>query len=233
MRPFFSLPRALPALWLVLLAPLVTLCCIPSSSSPHAQESTTMRSAPETGTQLAEPPPEGLAVATFAGGCFWCMEGPFESLPGVIHAIAGYTGGPERSPTYRQVAGGMTGHTEAVQITYDPAQVEYSALLDIFWRNMDPTDAGGQFADRGPQYRPAIFVHGPEQRAAAEASKAALAASGRFSAPIVVPVEEARDFWIAEGYHQNYYRTNEGHYRAYRRGSGRAGFLERTWGEGP
>jgi methionine-S-sulfoxide reductase len=182
------------------------------------------------GQPLAEPPPEGMAVAIFAGGCFWCMEGPFEALDGVSEVLSGYTGGDEPHPTYQQVSSGRTGHAEAVRVVYDPSVVSYETLLDTYWRSMDPTDAGGQFADRGSQYRPAIFVSEAAQREAAEGSKAALEASGRFDEPIIVPIEDAGDFWVAEDYHQNYYRTHPDQYHRYRRGSGRAGFLERVWG---
>jgi methionine-S-sulfoxide reductase len=172
-----------------------------------------------------------LAVAIFAGGCFWCMEGPFEAVDGVSEVLSGYTGGDEPNPTYREVGSGRTGHTEAVRVVYDPTVVGYAALLDVFWRSFDPTDAGGQFADRGPQYRPAIFVTTAEERAAAERSRANLEASGRFDAPIVVPVADAGPFWVAEDYHQDYYRTNPDHSRRYRRGSGREAFLQEHWGD--
>ena len=200
-------------------------------TQPGPASSRPARGADAAGTALAGPPPPGLSVATFAGGCFWCMEGPFEALEGVVDAISGYTGGPEPAPRYADVARGRTGHTEAVQVIFDPTRITYAALLDVYWRQIDPSDGGGQFADRGPQYRPVIFVHDDAQRAAAEASRAAMEASGRFRAPIVVPIEDAAAFWIAEDEHQNYYRTNPTHYQRYRRGSGREGFLRRTWGD--
>lgn len=181
-------------------------------------------------TQLAPAPAEGEQVATFAGGCFWCMEGPFEKLDGVRAVLSGYTGGPEEHPSYKQVSASSTGHTEAVIVYFDPARVSYDKLLDTYWRSFDPTDAEGQFADRGPQYRPAIFAHSPEQRQAAEASRKALGESKVFDEPIVVPIEDAKPFWVAEDYHQDYYKTNPGHYNAYRKGSGRAGFIEKHWG---
>jgi methionine-S-sulfoxide reductase len=181
------------------------------------------------GTQLAPGPKEGQAVATFAGGCFWCMEGPFEKLDGVSAVFSGYTAGPEKNPTYAQVSGKLTDHTEAVIVYYDPAKVTYEKLMDTFWRSLDPTDAGGQFADRGRSYRPAIFVHNEAQRAAATKSKAELEASGRFSKPIVVPIQDAEPFWVAEEYHQDYYKKEPDHYGRYRRGSGRAGFLAKHW----
>lgn len=200
----------------------------PESAAPAA---TAPVAEPEGGQPLAPAPAAGLEVAHFAGGCFWCMEGPFEHLAGVREVLSGYTGGTERGPTYEEVGHGRTSHAEAVRVVFDPAQVTYEALLDVFWRSMDPTDGGGQFADRGTQYRPAIWVFSDAQRTAAEQSKAALAASGRFGEPIVVPVLDAGDFWVAEDYHQNYYRTNPDHYLRYRRGSGRVAFLERTWGQ--
>lgn len=182
------------------------------------------------GTALAQPPEAGLSIAVFAGGCFWCMEGPFEALDGVREVVSGYTDGPEEGPTYSQVARGHTGHTEAVRVVYDPLVVTYDQLLNVFWRSMDPTDFGGQFADRGTQYRPGIYYVDAEQRTLAEASRAALTASAVFDEPIVVPIAPAGDFWIAEDYHQDYYRTNTAHYERYRRGSGREAFLRATWG---
>lgn len=184
------------------------------------------------GTIEAPLPGEGWSVATFAGGCFWCMEGPFEELDGVAEVISGYTGGAEPNPTYEQVGSGRTGHTEAVRIVYDPERVRYEQLLEIYWRNVDPTDSMGQFVDRGPQYRPVVFVHDEAQRVAAQASKDALAASGRFASPIVVPIEDAGVFWVAEDYHQDFHVTNPAHYQRYSAGSGRPQFLRRTWGEG-
>ena len=156
----------------------------------------------------AGPAPEGAAVATFAGGCFWCMEPPFEKLDGVYSVVSGYTGGPEQNPSYKEVSYGLTGHTEAVQITYDPARIDYETLVYVFWRQIDPTDPGGQFADRGTQYHTAIFVHDDEQRAVAEASRAELEASGRFERPIFTPIRAAERFWAAEEYHQDYYKKN-------------------------
>jgi len=187
--------------------------------------------APATGG--AEPTPRATdgALATFAGGCFWCMEPPFEHLDGVLEVLSGYTGGPEADPTYQQVSSGRTGHLEAIQIRFDPGRVSYQELLDVFWRQIDPTDDGGQFADRGSQYTTAIFVHDEEQRALAEASKEALAESWKFKRPIVTGILPAGPFYPAEEYHQDYYEKNPTHYKMYRKGSGREGFLERTWGE--
>jgi methionine-S-sulfoxide reductase len=169
-------------------------------------------------------------VATFAGGCFWCMQPPFDKAKGVASTVVGYTGGTERNPTYEDVSYGRTGHREAIQIKFDPEQVSYEQLLDIFWRNIDPTQANGQFADTGTQYHTAIFYHSEEQKRAAEASKEALAKSGKFSKPIVVEILPAAQFWAAEDYHQKYYVKNPSDYRRYAIGSGRYPFLERTWG---
>ncbi len=174
---------------------------------------------------------EGLEAATFAGGCFWCMEPPFEELDGVKSVVSGYCGGEETDPTYEQVAGGETGHTETVRITYDPEVVGYEKLLEVYWRSMDPTDDGGQFADRGSQYRPVIFYHDAEQKELAEESKRWLAEQGPFDEPIVVPIEPAGTFWKAEPYHQDYHAKNPKRYKRYYRKSGRKGFLERVWGE--
>lgn len=187
-----------------------------------------------TASELATAPEDPYLVATFAGGCFWCMEPPFEKLDGVIEAIAGYTGGRERSPSYKQVSSGQTSHTEAVRIIYDPRRISYRRLLQAYWRSFDPTDAAGQFADRGTQYRPAIFVTDEVQRRWAQHSKSTLAAEGPFDAvAIVVPIVDAGPFWTAEDYHQDYYQTNSDHYRRYRIGSGRAAFLERHWKDAP
>lgn len=171
------------------------------------------------------------AVATFAGGCFWCVEEGFEKLPGVYEAISGYTGGPERNPTYKQVAGGRTGHTEAVQVFYDPNVIEYAGLLEAFWRFMDPTDAEGQFVDRGQQYRAEIFYHDAEQKALAEASIRKLKATGPFTSSIVTPVTALDRFYEAEEYHQDYYSKNPIRYRFYTRNSGRYQFVEYWWGD--
>jgi methionine-S-sulfoxide reductase len=172
----------------------------------------------------------GEQLATFAGGCFWCVEKPFESVPGVSAVISGYTGGHVEDPTYDQVGRGGTGHAESVEIHFDPEAVSYADLLEIFWRQIDPTDAGGQFVDRGDQYRSEIFVHDAEQRAAAEASKAALAASGRFDEPIVTPITDATVFYPAEEYHQDYYTKNPIRYAYYRNGCGRDARVQEIWG---
>jgi peptide methionine sulfoxide reductase msrA/msrB len=182
----------------------------------------------------APPAPDGpSALATFAGGCFWCMEAPFEKLGGVLDVVSGYAGGPEVQPTYEQVSAGHTGHAEAVQIRYDPSRVDYQTLLDVFWRQIDPTDAGGQFVDRGRQYRSAIFTHDAEQRRLAEASARALADSGRFTKPIVTEIVPFTAFYPAEAYHQDYYEKNPIRYRFYRRNSGRDQFLAAVWKDDP
>jgi peptide methionine sulfoxide reductase msrA/msrB len=170
-------------------------------------------------------------VATFAGGCFWCMESPFEKIDGVLGVTAGYTGGEGENPTYQEVSRGTTGHMEAVQVWYDPSKVTYAAILDTFWRQIDPTDAGGQFADRGSQYLTAILYHDEEQRQIAEESKRELELSGRFDKPIATRILPAGPFYPAEEYHQDYYLKNPVHYESYRRGSGREGYIEKVWGE--
>jgi peptide methionine sulfoxide reductase msrA/msrB len=167
--------------------------------------------------------------ATFAGGCFWCMVAPFEALDGVTGVVSGYTGGLSENPTYEEVCRGKTGHYEAVDIRYDPAKISYPELLEVFWRQIDPTDPGGQFADRGTQYQTAIFYHNEEQQRQAEEAKAALELSGRFSRPVVTKILPAQRFYPAEGYHQAYCRMNPAHYQQYRQGSGRADYLKKTW----
>lgn len=174
--------------------------------------------------------PEGLKKATFAGGCFWCSEADFEKATGVVEAISGYTGGQTENPTYEDVSAGRTAHLEAVQVLYDPAFVSYTQLLEVFWRHVDPTDPGGQFADRGAQYRTAIFYHDEEQRRLAEASKKELNASGRFQKPVVTEIRPLGNFYPAEGYHQDYYKNNSLRYSMYRQGSGRDQFIQQVWG---
>ncbi|MDP8299306.1 MAG: peptide-methionine (R)-S-oxide reductase MsrB [Candidatus Tantalella remota] len=168
--------------------------------------------------------------ATFAGGCFWCMEGPFEELDGVQDVVSGYTGGEVEFPTYERVSTGMTGHAEAVQVTYDPSKVSYPELLEVFWRQVDPTDASGQFADKGSQYRTAIFYHNKEQKTLAEKSKDDLEKSGKFAALLVTEMISAGEFYRAEDYHQDYYKNFSGDYKKYKKGSGRERFLDETWG---
>lgn len=171
-----------------------------------------------------------LETAIFAGGCFWCMEGPFEKLPGVISVISGYTGGKEKNPTYEDVGYGRTGHRESVLITYDPKKIDYSKLLDTYWRQIDPTDPGGQFADRGNQYKTAIYYKNEAQKKLAQEFKDKIGASGKFSSPIVVEILPASEFYPAEEYHQDYYKKNPAHYKQYRKGSGREDYVKEVWG---
>jgi len=197
------------------------LACTPASAGPAW-------AAPQ---QAKEASMGGVKKATFAGGCFWCMEPPFEQLKGVTDVLAGYTGGTKPNPTYEEVSAGRTGHAEAVQVTYDPSTITYEQLLDVFWRNIDPTTSNRQFADHGSQYRTAIFYHDEEQRHAAEASKVKLEASRKFKDhPVVTEIVPAGPFYPAEEYHQDYYKKSESHYKQYREGSGRASFLKKTWG---
>ena len=168
-------------------------------------------------------------LATFAGGCFWCMVKPFDKWPGVLKVESGYTGGDIPNPTYEQVCSDTTGHLEAVQITFDPSVISYKELLEVYWQQIDPTDPGGQFADRGHSYQTAIFYHTPEQKEQAAQSKQELEKSHRFSSPIVTPILPAKPFYPAETYHQDYYKKNPQHYERYSIGSGRRGFIDRHW----
>lgn len=177
------------------------------------------------------PDDASLSVATFAGGCFWCVEAAFEKIPGVVGAVSGYSGGKEKNPNYKQVSSGSTGHTEAVQVYYDRDVISYEGLLQGLWRTMDPTDANGQFVDRGQQYRPAIFYHDAEQQRLAEASKQALAESGRYDKPVVIEIVPLQGFYEAEDYHQDYYRKNPLRYKFYTHNSGRYQFIDEVWGE--
>lgn len=174
-----------------------------------------------------------LAKATFAGGCFWCMEPPFDKLPGVVSTTSGYTGGKKPNPTYREVSDGETGHTEAVQIVYDPAKISYDQLLNVFWRNIDPTVKDQQFCDHGSQYRTGIFVHDDMQKKQADAAKAALLKSKPFKADIVTEITAASTFYPAEDYHQDYYLKNPVKYKFYRFNCGRDARLKELWGESP
>ncbi|WP_077621798.1 peptide-methionine (R)-S-oxide reductase MsrB [Sediminibacillus massiliensis] len=167
--------------------------------------------------------------ATFAGGCFWCMVEPFDERPGIYSVISGYTGGTTENPTYEEVCSNTTGHVEAVQITYDPDIFSYERLLEIFWKQIDPTDAGGQFNDRGESYQTAIFYHNEKQKELAEKSKRELEQSGRFDNPIVTPILPASTFYKAEEKHQDYYKKQSFHYKLYKKGSGRQDFIERHW----
>ena len=181
----------------------------------------------------AEQPADGrpVAKATFAGGCFWCMEHPFDELAGVISVTSGYTGGHKKNPTYEEVSAGKTGHAEAVEIVYDPAKISYAKLLEVFWHNIDPITPNAQFCDHGTQYRAAIFYHDETQRRLAEESKQALEASKRFKAPIVTEITPATEFYPAEEYHQHYYKKNPLRYKFYRYNCGRDQRLRELWGD--
>ena len=177
----------------------------------------------------AAPASGAVEVAVLAGGCFWCVESAFDDLPGVIEAVSGYTGGDVPDPSYEQVSSGGTGHVEAVQVIFDPSKITYAEILDIFWRQIDPTDDDGQFADRGPQYHAAIFTHDETQRRIAEASRRFLDDSGWFERPVATKILPAGKFYPAEAYHQNYHATHPAEYKAYKWGSGRVAFIERMW----
>jgi peptide-methionine (S)-S-oxide reductase len=179
-------------------------------------------------TYAAEPPPAGLAVATFAAGCFWCTESDFDKVAGVVSTTSGYTGGQKANPTYYEVGNGRTGHTEGVRVVYDPNKVSYQKLLDVYWRNVDPFDARGQFCDKGSQYRPEIFAHDAEQKQLAEVSKAAV--EKKLKRPVVVKITPASTFYVAEDYHQDYYQKNAVRYKFYRYNCGRDARLEAIWG---
>lgn len=176
--------------------------------------------------------PQG-AVATFAGGCFWCMEPPYDKLDGVLATISGYMGGHKSNPSYEEVSSGRTGHAEVVQVRYDPRRVSYEKLLEVFWSNVDPTTKDAQFCDHGSQYRTAIFYHTEEQRRLAEASRTRLERSKPFKEPIVTPIVPATAFWPAEEYHQDYYVKNPIRYKFYRTGCGRDARLRELWGKAP
>lgn len=172
-----------------------------------------------------------LEVATFASGCFWCTESDFDKVKGVVETTSGYMGGTTPDPTYEQVSTGTTGHAEVLQLKYDPREVTYEELLDVYWRNVDPLDGGGQFCDRGSQYRPAIFYHTEEQKRLADTSKTTLEESGRFDQPIAVEITTASTFTPAEDYHQDFYLRNPVRYTFYRIGCGRDARLEALWGK--
>jgi peptide-methionine (S)-S-oxide reductase len=182
----------------------------------------------DTGSAINTQGSTARTVATFAGGCFWCMEPPFDALPGVLSTTSGYIGGRTKNPTYEQVSEGGTGHIEAIQVAYDPAKVSYEQLLDVYWRNVDPLDGGGQFCDRGPQYRPAIFYHSADQQQLAEAAKQQV--TQRFGKPIAVEIIAADTFYAAEDYHQDYYKKNPVRYNYYKWSCGREQRLDKVWG---
>lgn len=177
------------------------------------------------------PAPAATKTAVLAGGCFWCIQPAFDKAPGVIKTVVGYAGGTEPNPTYQLVTSEKTKYRESIEITYDPAKISFAQLLDIYWKQIDPTQADGQFTDIGPSYRAAIFYNGEEEKKVAEESKAKLAKSGRFKEPVVTEILPAMKFWPAEEYHQKYYRTNSEHFEAFERGSGRVSFEKKVWGE--
>jgi peptide methionine sulfoxide reductase msrA/msrB len=192
------------------------------------------RPAQSTDTKMEKPmnaKSQETQTAVFAGGCFWCTESDFEKVDGVLEVISGYTGGRAANPTYEQVSAGGSGHVEAVKVVYDPDRLTYAQLLQVFWRHVDPTDGGGQFVDRGSQYRSVIFYSSEEERSLAEASKQSLAASGRFGKPIATEILRLGEFYPAEEYHQDYYKKNPIRYRYYRGGSGRDQFLDKVWAD--
>ena len=174
----------------------------------------------------------GRALATFGGGCFWCMEPPYDKVPGVLSTISGFAGGLENNPTYAQVSAGATGHTEVVQVAFDPSRVSYEQLLEIYWKNTDPTTADRQFCDRGRQYRPAIYFHDENQKRLAEASKNVIERSRRLPGPVVTEIAPLTKFYPAEEYHQDFYKKNPVHYKTYRFGCGRDARLAALWGKG-
>lgn len=214
---------------------LVAFACTSAPAGPTTAPAQPAASPPDKGRYVTPPDLEArvargeLAEAVVAGGCFWCMEGPFEKIPGVEAAISGYAGGTEVDPTYEDVGTGRTGHTEAVRVLYDPKQLTYEKLLEVFWRNIDPTQAGGQFCDHGPQYRSALFPRTPDERAAAERTRAEV--GQRLGVEVVTEIAEAGRFYAAETYHQDFYKTNPVHYRRYREGCGRDRRLRQLWGE--
>jgi peptide-methionine (S)-S-oxide reductase len=188
---------------------------------------------PEPAQEKPGAAPAERAVAIFSGGCFWCMEPPFDALPGVLSTTSGYTGGSVANPSYEQVSSGSTGHRESVKVEYDPNRVSYAQLLEVFWHNVDPTDGGGQFCDRGQQYTTAIFATSDEQFAEAQDAKQKLDASHRLPHPVVTSILRAGPFYPAEDYHQNYYQKNPLRYKIYRAGCGRDRVLEQLWGAAP
>ena len=202
----------LPTLFLSLTA----LGCAPDSGAEQASETSAVT--------------EGLAKATFAGGCFWCMEPPFDKIEGVVSTTSGYTAGEVKNPTYHQVSAGVTGHTEAVEVVFDPAKVSYEELLEVFWHNIDPLAVNRQFCDGGSQYRTGVYAHGDEQLRLAQESKDALIRSQRFDRPIATEIEPAGTFYPAEEYHQDYYLKNPVRYKMYRTGCGRDRRLKELWG---
>jgi len=208
----------------IILTVVVILAAAASATRPQA--------APQSSPPASGQPAQGNQdKATFAGGCFWCMEPPFDELPGVISTTSGYTGGQKKNPTYEEVSAGGTGHTESVEVVFDPAKVTYQQLLDVFWKNIDPTTPDRQFCDVGSQYRSAIFYHSDEQKRLAMASKKTIDDSGRFKQPVVTEIVPAAPFYHAEEYHQDYYKKNPIRFKYYKFGCGRAKRLEQLWGK--
>jgi len=212
-------------------APLIALLVLVAACGAAAPGAPGSSAAADTGSGALGDPPAGMAVATFAGGCFWCMEPPFDKIDGVVSTTSGYTGGDETNPTYEEVSSGTTGHAESMRIVYDPKKVTYAELLDVYWHNTDPTQANAQFCDHGTQYRPAIFYHDAEQKKLAEESRAEIEASGKLPGPIVTQIVPAGDFWPAEEYHQDFYEKNPIRYKFYRTGCGRDARLKELWGD--
>ncbi len=202
------------------------LLALAACGQSNAQNKSTNGGFPDNGAAASS----SAGIATFAGGCFWCTEADFDKVPGVLSTTSGYIGGTVVNPTYKQVSSGKTGHVEAVQVRFDPAKTSYAKLLAAFWPTIDPLTANGQFCDHGPQYRSAIFYHDAEQKREAEASKAALEASGRFNQPVVTEILPATAFYPAEEYHQDYYHKNPIRYRYYRSNCGRDARLAELWG---
>lgn len=229
----FSTRRPMACAVLIGLLPLLTaLSACARSDSGATVTAKTPQQADRAAVAETAPPLTDRAVAVFAGGCFWCMEPPYDKLPGVISTISGYTGGHVANPTYEQVSAGGTGHAEAVKVTYDPRQVSYAKLLDVFWHNIDPVAVDRQFCDIGPQYRSAIFTTGEQQRRLAQASKRKLQALDRFERPIATQIVDASTFYPAENYHQDYYEKNPIRYKFYRWNCGRDQRLDELWGSG-
>lgn len=179
----------------------------------------------------ATPEPNNTRIAVFAGGCFWCIQPAFDKAPGVIKTVVGYCGGSEPNPTYELVTSEQTKYRESLEVTYDPAKISFAQLLDIYWKQIDPTQSDGQFTDIGPSYRAAIFYGSDEEKRIAEQSREQLAKSGKFKKPVVTEIISAMKFWPAEDYHQQYYRKNPEHFEAFEQGSGRVSFGEKTWGD--
>jgi methionine-S-sulfoxide reductase len=210
---------------------LISLLIVLFGSFDLSLQAQTAAPSPAVGSAAPSPTPAAEEKAIFAGGCFWCMQYAFDRVKGVKKTIVGYTGGTVVSPGYEQVSSGETGHAESIEVIYDPAQITYRKLLDVFWMNIDPTTVNREFADAGTQYRTAIFYRNDEQKKEAEASKAALGKSGKYDKPIVTQIVPAGPFYTAEEYHQEYYKKNPMDFQAYEIGSGRAGYIKRTWGD--